>query len=56
MLKDGHNFFGCLMQNSRRYDTGDKLEYLITVVEFALRHKDLGVPFREHVEKLLKQS
>ncbi len=56
MLIDGHNFFGCLMQNSRRYDTGDKLEYLITVVEFALRHKDLGVPFREHVEKLLKQS
>lgn len=56
MLKDGHKFFGCLMQNSRRYDTGDKLEYLITVVEFALRHKDLGAPFREHVEKLLKQS
>ena len=56
MLADGHNFFGCVMENSRRYDTGDKLEYLITVVEFALRHKDLGPAFREHVEKLLKES
>ena len=56
MLADGHNFFGCVMENSRRYDTGDKLEYLMTVVEFALRHKDLGPAFREHVEKLLKES
>lgn len=55
MLKDGHQFFGCLMQNSRRYDTGDKLEYLMTVIEFGLRHKDLGAPLREHIEKLLKQ-
>lgn len=56
MLKDGHNFFGCVMENSRRYDTGDKLEYLMTVVEFALRHKDLGPAFRAHVETLLKNS
>ena len=56
MLADGHNFFFFVMENSRRYDTGDKLEYLITVVEFALRHKDLGPAFREHVEKLLKES
>ncbi|MBP9761530.1 NTP transferase domain-containing protein [Candidatus Saccharibacteria bacterium] len=55
MLKDGHSFYGCLMQNSRRYDTGDKLEYLMTVVEFALRHKDLGPAFRAHTEKLLKE-
>lgn len=55
MLKDGHKFFGCLMQNSRRYDTGDKLEYLMTVVEFGLRHKELGGPLREHLEQLLKE-
>lgn len=56
MLKDGHSFYGCLMENSRRYDTGDKLEYLMTVVEFALRHKEIGPAFRGHVEKLLKES
>ncbi|QQS19676.1 UTP--glucose-1-phosphate uridylyltransferase [Candidatus Saccharibacteria bacterium] len=56
MLKDGHKFFGCLMQNSRRYDTGDKLEYLMTVVAFGLRHKDLGPAFRAHLEELLKES
>jgi len=54
MLKDGHTFFGCVMENSRRYDTGDKLEYLMTVVEFGLRHKDLGKQFHEQLTELLK--
>lgn len=56
MLEDGHKFFGCIMQNSRRYDTGDRLEYLMTVVDFALRHKDLGSAFREHLNKRLSGS
>lgn len=56
MLRDGFSFYGCLMKDSRRYDTGDKLEYLITVVDFALRHKDLGPAFREHVVRLLKSE
>lgn len=29
----------------RRYDTGDRLEYLKTVVEFASQREDLGAPF-----------
>lgn len=56
MLQDGHDFYGCVMKNSKRYDTGDKLEYLITVAEFALRHKELGPAFRAHLEKLLSQK
>ena len=42
MVKDGYNFYGCLINNSQRYDTGDKLEYLKTVVDFALKHEELG--------------
>lgn len=42
MLKDGHSFYGCLIKNSQRYDTGDKLEYLKTVVDFGLSHPELG--------------
>jgi UTP--glucose-1-phosphate uridylyltransferase len=50
MLKDGKdNLYGCLIQNSQRYDTGDKLEYLKTVVDFALQRKDLGDDFREYL-------
>lgn len=56
MLQDGKSFYGCVMENSKRYDTGDKLEYLMTVVEFALRHKELGPAFRSHVEQLLKED
>jgi len=29
-----------------RYDTGEKLGYLTTVIEFALKHPDLGEPLR----------
>jgi UTP--glucose-1-phosphate uridylyltransferase len=49
MLRDGHDFYGCLIGNSQRYDTGDKLEYLKTVVDFALRHEELGPEFRAYL-------
>lgn len=42
MIKDGHSFYGYQVQDSRRYDTGDKLGYLKTVVDFGLEHPDLG--------------
>jgi UTP--glucose-1-phosphate uridylyltransferase len=36
----------------RRYDAGDKLGFLKATVEFALRRKDLGGPFREYLRRL----
>lgn len=41
MLQDGKPFYGCEIQNSKRYDTGDKLEYIKTVVDFALQRDDI---------------
>jgi len=35
-----------------RYDAGDKLGFLRATVEFALRRKDLGGPFREYLKGL----
>jgi len=35
-----------------RYDAGDKLGFLRATVEFALRRKDLGGPFREYLTGL----
>jgi len=49
MLKDGKPYYGCVIKESKRYDTGDKLEYLKTVVDFALQRKDLGDDFREYL-------
>lgn len=42
----------CEIKNGRYYDTGNKLEYLKTVVEFALAHPDLNGPFKEYLKKL----
>lgn len=53
MLKDGKPYYGCLVQNSTRYDTGDKLEYLKTVVDFALSHEELGSDFRAYLKQKL---
>jgi UTP--glucose-1-phosphate uridylyltransferase len=35
-----------------RYDAGDKLGFLKATVEFALKRKDLGGPFREYLKQL----
>jgi len=36
----------------RRHDTGDKLGFLKATVEFALKRKDLGGPFRDYLKTL----
>ena len=47
MIADGRPFFACEVKNGRYYDTGDKLEYLKTVVDFALEREDIGQEFQE---------
>lgn len=37
----------------KRYDCGSKLGYLQAIVEFALRHPDLGKGFQQYLHKLL---
>lgn len=53
MLRDGHAFYGCEIQNSQRYDTGDKLEYLKTVVDFALKREDMQGEFEQFLRSRL---
>ena len=52
MLKDGKKVMAVEVKNGKYYDTGNKLEYLKTVVEFALKHKDLSYDFREYLKSL----
>lgn len=54
MIKAGQPLFGCLLKNSRYYDTGNKLEYLKTVVDFALERPDIGPALAEHLRKKLQ--
>jgi UTP--glucose-1-phosphate uridylyltransferase len=50
MIKDGKSIFGCSLQNSKRYDTGNKLDYLKAVVDFALMHDELKDDFKKFME------
>jgi UTP--glucose-1-phosphate uridylyltransferase len=47
MIDDNIPFVGCEIKNGTYHDTGNKLEYLKTVVEFAIKHDDLGPEFRK---------
>lgn len=54
MLQDGHRVLAREIQGGRYYDTGNKLEYMKTVVEFALRHPDLADDFGEFLKDFSK--
>jgi nucleotidyl transferase len=54
MIDEGHNFYGVEITNGTYYDTGDKLEYLKTIIDFGLRDNKLGPALRQHLTDRLK--
>lgn len=42
MIDDGHTFLAREIVDGTYYDTGDKLEYIKTVIDFGLRHPEFG--------------
>jgi UTP--glucose-1-phosphate uridylyltransferase len=52
MINDGHKIYGCVAKNGKYYDTGNKLEYLKTVVDFGLMHDELKDRFAEYLRGL----
>lgn len=54
MLADGKAFYGCEIKNSQRYDTGNPLSYLKTVVDFALERDDVGPELLQFLRKKLQ--
>lgn len=53
ILRDqGIPVYACEIQNGKYYDTGNKLEYLKTVIEFALARKDINGEFRAYLKTL----
>lgn len=51
MLQEGKHMLAAEIKNGHYYDAGNKLEYLKTVVDFALRRDDLGADFREYLRQ-----
>lgn len=53
VLRDqGVPIYACEIQNGKYYDTGNKMEYLKTVIEFALQHPDINGEFRKYLKGL----
>lgn len=52
MIADGHYIHGAIIKG-KRYDTGDKLEYLKTVVDFAFNDKTVGPEFEAYLRNRL---
>lgn len=54
MIADGKQFFAFELTGGKYYDTGNKLEYLKTVVDFALQRDDVGEDFRNFLREKLQ--
>jgi UTP--glucose-1-phosphate uridylyltransferase len=56
MIKDGHHIYGLEIKGGTYYDTGNPLEYLKTVFNFALKRDDIGPALREYLRGQLDSS
>lgn len=52
LIKTGYPVYACEIENGKYYDTGDKLEYMKTVVELGLKHPDINGDFRKFLKEL----
>jgi UTP--glucose-1-phosphate uridylyltransferase len=52
LIKNGYPMYACEIQNGKYYDTGNKTEYLKTVIEFALNHPDYSSDIKEYIKNL----
>jgi UTP--glucose-1-phosphate uridylyltransferase len=53
MLKAGKKVLAKEIEGGKYYDTGNKMEYLKTVVEFALKHPDVNGEFKQYLVELM---
>lgn len=51
MIDDNHQMLALEIKNGRYYDTGNKLDYVKTVVDFALRHDDIKEDFAQYLKE-----
>lgn len=57
LLKDeGMPVYAVVIEGAKYYDTGNKLEYMKTVVELALEHEEIGTEFKDYLKELVETS
>lgn len=52
LRQSGTDIYTCIIKNGKYYDTGNKMGYLRTVVEFALKHPELNGEFKKYLSSL----
>jgi len=52
MLSDGKRILAAEIKGGKFYDTGNKLEYMKTIVELALSHPEINGDFRKFLREL----
>lgn len=52
LKKQGMPVYAVVIKNGKYYDTGNKFEYLKTVIEMALQHKEINGKFKEFLKSL----
>jgi len=53
MIDDGRHVYGCEIKNGQYHDTGNPLEYLKTVFEFAIQRDDISPQLTDFLRKKL---
>lgn len=51
MINDGHEYYALEIANGKFYDAGNKLEYMKTIVDFALARDDIGEEFKAYLQE-----
>jgi len=52
LIDSGNNILALEIKDAKYYDTGNKLEYMKTVVDFALKHPEIGEDFRNYLQSV----
>lgn len=52
LIQSGYPVYACEIENGKYYDTGNKLEYMKTAVELALKHHDISDDFKKFLKEL----
>ena len=52
LREQGVDIYAVEIVNGKYYDTGNKLEYMKTVIDLALKHPDINGPFRDYLKSL----
>lgn len=54
MIQDGIPMYACLLQNSKYYDTGNKIEYIKTVIDYTLQRDDMRDEVLDYLRTKIK--